>query len=94
VHAGDVAAQTRESLANIDAVVTEANRVASRNRFAMQHLCYKVYVRNPGDLELVRAEVRRCVGGTAHVTFLRADICRSDLLVEVEASGGHELETR
>lgn len=93
VHAGDVAAQTRESLVNIDTVVTAANRVVSRSQFEMERLCYKVYVRNPDDLERVRAEVRRSVGSSTHITFLQADICRSDLLVEVEASAGYELET-
>jgi len=92
VHAGDVAAQTRESLANIDAVVTAANAVASRNKFAMEHLNFKVYVRNPSDLERVRSELRRSVGNSAHVLYLQADICRSDLLMEIEASAGHGLE--
>lgn len=94
VHVGDVVAQTRESLANIAAVVLAANGVVSRSQFAMQHLCFKVYVRNPSDFACVRAELRRNVGSAAHVTFLQADICRSNLLVEIEASGGHGLETR
>ena len=93
VHPGDVTAQTRESLANIDTVITAANRVVKRTQFAMESLHYKVYVRNANNLEQVREEVRRSVGSSAHVTFLQADICRSDLLVEVEASAGHGLET-
>ena len=92
VHPGDVTAQTRESLANIKTVITAANRVVKRSPFTMESLHYKVYVRNANNLEQVRVEVRRAVGSSAHVTFLQADICRSDLLVEVEASAGHGLE--
>ena len=92
VHPGDVTAQTRESLANIETVITAANRVVKRSPFTMESLHYKVYVRNANNLEQVRVEVRRAVGSSAHVTFLQADICRSDLLVEVEASAGHGLE--
>jgi len=91
MHVSDVVAQTHETLANIDALIAEANRV-SRNRFSRNDLCYKVYVRRPEDLALVRDELRRSIGDSARVMFLRADICRDDLLMEIEASAGHPCE--
>jgi enamine deaminase RidA (YjgF/YER057c/UK114 family) len=88
LHPGDVVAQTRESLANIVAVVAEANRVYGDGRYSLDRLTFKVYVRRPGDLEAIAAEIARTVKADTPIVYLRADICRSDLLVEIEASGG------
>jgi enamine deaminase RidA (YjgF/YER057c/UK114 family) len=86
LHIGDTAAQTRETLTNIEALLTEANRVAPGARFAMDALACKVYVRRPADLPIIRAEVASALGATARVIYLQADICRQDLLVEIEAT--------
>jgi enamine deaminase RidA (YjgF/YER057c/UK114 family) len=92
IHIDDAAAQTRESLLNIEAVVTEANRISRQTRFELGDLHYKIYVRHPLDLDTIRREVQQAVGVNAHAVYLQADICRSDLLVEIEASGGHPME--
>ncbi len=86
-HVGDAAAQTRESLVNIEALLGEANRVAGAARFALGSLAYKVYVRHSCDLPVVQAQLCAALGSAARVVYLRADICRQDLLVEIEASG-------
>jgi chorismate lyase/3-hydroxybenzoate synthase len=87
VHAGDVAAQTRETLVNIEALLSEANRVSGAPRFGMESLAYKVYVRNSADLPLIQSQLQTALGPRAQVVYLHADICRQDLLVEVEAIG-------
>ncbi|WP_245549226.1 hypothetical protein [Noviherbaspirillum massiliense] len=92
MHVGDVLAQTRETLANITAMVGEANRVAPDAEFSLGDLCYKVYVRHPKDVPAIHGELRRALGESARLMFLKADICRQDLLVEVEATAGHPLE--
>lgn len=89
LHAGDVAAQTRECLKNIAAVVDEANRVAGRARFRLDALAYKVYVRRREDAAVVEREIGAIVGAPVPALILEADVCRADLLVEIEASGGH-----
>lgn len=89
LHEGDVAAQTRECLQNIAAVVDEANRVAGHVQFDLADLVYKVYVRYPESLELVRQVMAEFFSGSVSTVFLQADVCRADLLVEIEASGGH-----
>ena len=91
VHIGDVAAQTRESLANIAAVIDAANQLAADKRYDLACLHYKVYVRHAKDLSAIRKEVQRTVGANAAALYLQADICRHELLVEIEASGGHAL---
>lgn len=89
VHAADVVAQTHETMANISAVLAEANRVAQRSRFALADLHYRVYVRRPADLPQIRAELTRCVGDSLKAVYFQADVCRADLLLEIEAIGGY-----
>ncbi len=48
LHIGDTAAQTRETLTNIEALLGEANRLAGGAHFDLDALAYKVYVRRPG----------------------------------------------
>ncbi len=86
-HRDDAAAQTRESLTNVAAVVEEANRVVGAARYSMQSLSFKVYVRRPADLAVIQAEIARAVRPEAPIVYLRADVCREDLLVEIEANG-------
>lgn len=85
LHAGDVAAQTRETLANLEALFAEAGRLSRPGAFSMREASYKVYVRHPADAPAVRRELAAALGEGADVNLLRADICRADLLVEIEA---------
>jgi enamine deaminase RidA (YjgF/YER057c/UK114 family) len=88
LHPGDILAQTRETLANLEAVIDAANRRAEGGRFERRQLRYKVYVRRPADAPGIREALDRWLGGSANALFLQADICRRELLVEIEASGG------
>jgi hypothetical protein len=51
-------------------------------------LAFKVYVRAPKDLPTIRAELESALGSDANLLYLKADICRQDLAVEIEAVGG------
>lgn len=86
-HAGDVAAQTRETLANIEALLEEANRVVGERRYALDALKFKIYVRRAEDLPRVQQALARYVQPRAPLVYLNADVCRTDLLVEIEATG-------
>lgn len=92
LHHGDVAAQTRECLHNIAAIVAEANRQAPNADFRLDQLTYKVYVRHSENMDTVRREMSQFIGVPVSVVFLQADVCRADLLVEIEASGGHAVQ--
>ena len=91
VHPGDVVGQCRESMANIAAVLAEANRLRRSPAFMLSELCYRVYVRHAGDFDKVRAALRTLIG-KAEVVYVQADICRHDLLLEIEAFASHALE--
>jgi chorismate lyase / 3-hydroxybenzoate synthase len=86
VHQGDAEAQTRETLTNINSLLDEANRISGRNSYAMQTLKLKVYVRHPADLRAIQATLSREPLVDSPL-YLQADICREDLLMEIEAFG-------
>jgi enamine deaminase RidA (YjgF/YER057c/UK114 family) len=86
IHAGDTAAQTRETITNIEALLDEANRVTGTEAFTLDALACKVYVRHAVDLPLIQAEVRATLGTASRAVYLQAEICRRDLLVEIEAT--------
>lgn len=91
LHPADVVAQTRETMTNIKAVLAEANRLASQPGFDLASLHYKVYVRHPADLAQIRAELVSCVGDALKAVYLQAEVCRQDLLLEIEATAAHPL---
>jgi len=88
VHLGDAAAQTRETLRNIEALLGAANSGAGKHApFAMTDLRYKAYVRHAADQGLIEEQLTAALGQQARALYLRADLCRPDLLVEIEATG-------
>ncbi|RQR38649.1 endoribonuclease L-PSP [Burkholderia sp. Bp9142] len=94
VHRGDVVAQTRETIANLAAVLEQAAR-QGHGPFTLADLSYRVYVRDAGDaaaLAAIERELRAAAGPGVRTLFVHADVCRDDLLVEIEASAGHPLE--
>jgi chorismate lyase/3-hydroxybenzoate synthase len=91
LHRADVVAQTRETITNIEAVLAEANRSrdVARPQFELDSLNFKVYVRHPADLTPIRAELAHIVGDRLKAVYLQADVCRQDLLLEIEADAAH-----
>ncbi len=82
-HIGDVAAQTRETILNLRTLVAEAAKQGFAPDAATGRL--KVYLRSAGDLALVDGIVAADFPDARRL-YLRADICRTDLLVEIEAA--------
>ena len=91
-HESDVVAQTKETLANLDAVIAEANRTLGEQKFDLQNIFFRVYIRHAADLSLVRNEIQHHIGGTIKAVFVQADICRQELLLEIEATATHRAE--
>jgi chorismate lyase/3-hydroxybenzoate synthase len=89
-HVGDQCEQTREIVRNIRALIGTANERVGGEHYALDRLHYKVYVRQAEHQPSIDRELRREVGTAVRVLYLRADICRPDLLVEIEAVGTPE----
>ncbi len=87
LHRGDVSAQTRETLANLGALLEEANRVVGARRYSLDGLKFKVYVRRPRDLEAIQEALSASLRPAAPILYLQADVCREELLMEIEATG-------
>ena len=92
VHPLDVVAQTTETLVNLEAVIAEANRIIGEQKFDICNIHFRVYIRNALDLPLVRNEMERYINAPIKAVFVQADICRKDLLLEIEATVGSTLE--
>ncbi|GAA4344947.1 pteridine-dependent deoxygenase [Variovorax defluvii] len=88
VHRGDVRAQTAETLRNLEAVIAAANQRGTA-RFTLDAIDAVVYVRHVADAPVVREILAQHLGDASHTmhhaVFLQADVCRQDLLVEIEA---------
>lgn len=79
-HRGDIVAQTEETLVNLEAVAYACG--SSIHELAL----VKVYLRRPEHAEEVTSRLRSAMP-KAKLMALHADICRADLLLEVEAIG-------
>ncbi|MDB5393796.1 MAG: pteridine-dependent deoxygenase like protein, partial [Rhodospirillales bacterium] len=83
LHQDDPVAQVAETLANISALIG----AAGQDRFGPQrgHWALKAYIRDPAHLDIVRGGVDEVFGSKCERIFLHADMCRPELLVEIEA---------
>lgn len=84
-HDDDLAAQIEETLENLRSLLAEAG---DRNGLGARTLL-KAYVRHPADAAAVAAALRARVPALGGLLLLGGDICRSELLVEVD--GVHAL---
>lgn len=87
VHIGDAAAQTVETVQNLEAVVDQANLRATNGAFSLADLRLRAYLRHPSDLPKVKEALFEKLQRDVDVTWLQADICRTELLVEIEGFG-------
>jgi chorismate lyase/3-hydroxybenzoate synthase len=81
-HHDDLEAQIGETLANIDSVLAAA-QIAAAARLGADAVL-KVYVRRAEDLEPTRSLLRTKLPAQISPLLLLGDICRSELLVEID----------
>jgi chorismate lyase / 3-hydroxybenzoate synthase len=78
-HVGNVTAQVDEAVANLRALLERAELPSFD---ALSPL--KVYVRNPEDADTVSAALAKYLDPSVPRLLLQGDICRSELLVEID----------
>ena len=81
MHEGDAAAQADETLLNLRAVLDESSSLVDGTHGQM---LFKAYLRDPAFRPLVESRLRRAFGDAPRGVYLQADICRRELLLEVE----------
>ena len=84
VHIGNVSAQTRETITNLRTLIDQASFINGAFAGNGNRLMLKAYLRQPEYLPIVQEQLRMTFGPTMEAIYLQADICRSDLLLEVE----------
>ncbi len=91
MHVGNVAGQTRETIANIAALLESANGRTRATPYQLAELNLRAYIRHAADYPLVQGIIEERLGANASVIYVQADICRGDLLVEIEAMASHTM---
>lgn len=82
-HAGDVEAQLEETIRNVEKIVCHAAaRIGSHGTLNDLRLV-KTYLRRGEDYDSIAPRVAARIPHAQHL-FLEADICRRDLLIEIE----------
>lgn len=86
VFPGDPAAQTEETLRNIESVLDAAGIEGAGRPLGTRLDALRIYVRDDRDLESVRGMIERSLGRVVPALWVQAEICREELLVEIEAT--------
>ncbi|HUW80711.1 MAG TPA: hypothetical protein VMV54_07450 [Acidocella sp.] len=82
-HRGDLPGQIAETTENLRALIGAAEQAASAP--LSDHWAVKIYLHDPAYREAVDPAINSIFGEDSQRLYLRGDICRSDLLVEIEA---------
>ena len=85
-HPGDPAAQACETLTNIEAVLDAGTSFGTGAPLGARIHALRVYVRHRRDLPALRDSLDRRLERAVPTVWLQADICRAELLVEIEAT--------
>lgn len=83
----DLYKQTMQSIQNLRVLVSQFNlkQYGIQYGFGLEDLVLlRVYYRRPEDRQEIEAHLRKTVDPDCSVSFMLADICREELLVEVE----------
>ncbi len=89
MHDGDIAAQLDETLLNLDAVLHVArDHEPARSKPLGTHSVLKVYLRDAHLAAEVEAELRRRLPAATPLLLLHADICRAELMIEIDGFHG------
>jgi len=84
-HLNQITAQVHQTLDNLDTLIETASTVSS-NQFSITagEATLRAYVRARDDFETARAGVEARLGQEIDVLYLEADICRQELLFEMD----------
>lgn len=84
VHEGNIVLQLDETLENLRAVCEVASEGRHATLDSLPGAVYRVYVRHPEHYGTLRPLFDRMAGPGARSLWIRGDVCRSELLLEIE----------
>jgi len=87
VHIGDPLKQADEALKNIEVLISKENLAPyGCEGFTLDDLHgIRVYIKHIRDYFRIRKEVEKILGENRSIAYVHTDICRPDLLLEIEA---------
>ena len=90
-HIGECHNQTLEIIHNLNALITHTEQLhgITRGQWDGQAL-FKIYIRHPEHFATVRDILKEQLPSHTQVLYLQGDMCRSELLLEVEGILGQE----
>lgn len=90
-HIGEPHGQTLEILHNLNALFAETERLhgIARGQWSGQAL-FKIYVRHPEHVSTIRNLLQHRLPSHAQVLYLHGEMCRRELLLEIEGLLGRE----
>lgn len=89
VYIGNAEQQCLTTLENIEILLSDNNlsRYNIHESFNLKDLNYiKIYIRNESDYPIIKSICEEKFSPNASIAYLKADICRSELLVEIEGT--------
>jgi len=85
-HLENVSEQLEETLRNVAVLAESATSNESKPIQTVEEMSLlKVYIRHPEHYEVIRDTLEKVTKGRVPVMYLQADICRTNLLLEIEA---------
>jgi len=90
-HIGEPHKQTLEIIHNLNALITHTEQFhgITRGQWYGQAL-FKIYIRHPEHFATVRDILKEQLPSHTQVLYLQGEMCRSELLLEVEGILGQE----
>jgi chorismate lyase/3-hydroxybenzoate synthase len=86
VHHGDLDSQVEETMRNLETLLEVAGKRAGFGSSGLgPQSLLKVYLRNKRDAAAVEQRIRERIPGGVQLMLVAADVCRADLLLEIEA---------
>ena len=86
-HIGKPHKQTLEIIHNLNALITHTEQLhgVARGQWSGQAL-FKIYIRHPEHFATVRDILKKRLPSHTQVLYLQGEMCRSELLLEIEGS--------
>ncbi|NWF73861.1 MAG: hypothetical protein HXY51_12575 [Nitrospirae bacterium] len=90
-HIGDPGKQTLEIIYNLNALIAQTEQLhgVARGQWSAQALV-KVYIRHPEHFATIRDILKEQLPSYTQVLYLQGEMCRSELLLEIEGILGQE----
>jgi len=91
VHIGDPYKQTMEIIQNLNALLTHTEQLhgITRGQWYGQAL-FKIYIRHPEHVAMIRDILQGQLPSHTQTLYLQGDMCRNELLLEIEGILGQE----